>query len=275
MGLFRINETHESRSSSMSYVLRWSYQNARQIAIYAILTVVVISVFIAYLYLHGKKSIQLMIDGTAIAAQTKQHSVGDFLKEKEIGLSLGDQVTPALSSELQDGQQVVIHHAIPVTITADGRTSGHLTTASTVNSVLLDAGVTVSSLDKVFPPLDREVTPDMKIHIVRVSKVTVQQPEMVPFQVVKTADPTIFKGKSFVVQSGASGQVVHSIEKEFQDGKLVSKRWVSKTVAKSAMAKVIAVGTKSRPAPKTQVLAATMTRTPTRTQARSKRRARG
>jgi uncharacterized protein YabE (DUF348 family)/3D (Asp-Asp-Asp) domain-containing protein len=261
VGFFRNSETHESRSSSMSYVLRWSYQNARQIAIYAILVVAVASVFLAYLYHHGKKNVQLMIDGKAAAVETRQKDVEGFLNEQDLAFQSQDTVTPAISRSLNEGDQVVINHAAPVTLIADGTYSKKLTTADTVRSVLHESGISVSKLDKVYPALSSGVTPNMKIHVVRVHKVMVKMPETVPYTIVKTSDPNLLKGKTKVLQSGRNGKVMHTVEKVFQDGQMISKRWIGKTVAKPAAAKVIAVGTKKE-TPKTEVLAASIVRTP-------------
>ncbi|GGA51180.1 3D domain-containing protein [Paenibacillus physcomitrellae] len=259
MGFIRNNETHESPSSSMSYVLRWSYQNARQIAIYAILAVAVISIFLAYLYSQGKKSVQLMIDGKAVAVQTRQENVEGLLSEQDIELKSQDQITPALDSELKNGDKVIIDRAARVTLIADGTASQTYTTEDTVRSVLLSSGIPFSGQDKIYPELDAEVKPNMKIHVVRVNKVLVKQTEEVPYTVVKTSDPNLLKGKTKMLQSGSKGQVVHTIEKVFQDGEMISKRWVSKEVAKPAQPQVIAVGTKKEE-PKTEVLAASITR---------------
>ncbi|WP_138496089.1 3D domain-containing protein [Paenibacillus pinistramenti] len=259
MGFFSKDETHESRSSSMSYVLRWSYKNARQIAIYALLAVAVISIFLAYILYQGKKSVQLMIDGKPVAVETRQQDVEGLLSEQNIELSSQDQITPALSTELKDGDQIVINRAEPVVVIADGTAAQKYTTADTVETALQESGITVSENDKVYPALDTAVTAHMKIHVVRVNKVMVKMTQAVPYTVVKTSDPNLLKGKTKTLQSGSNGQVVHTIEKVFQDGQLISKRWVSKTVAKTATSEVIAVGTKVEE-PKTEVLAASITR---------------
>nr|WP_237690994.1 3D domain-containing protein [Paenibacillus caui] len=245
----------------MSYVLRWSFQNTRQIAIYAILAIAVLSSFFAYLYSQGRKSIQLKVDGKTMAVETRQTNVEDFLKEQEIVIKTEDAVTPAIDNKLKDGDQVVVDHAAPVTVIADGKNSKRFTTADTVKIALLEAGVSVAEQDKVYPSLDSQVTPEMKIRVVRVNKITVRQPVSVPFQTVKTSDPKLLAGKTKVIQDGSNGQTVHYVEKVFQDGQLISKRWVSKAVAKPATARVIAVGTKKPEPVKTAVLAASITRT--------------
>lgn len=263
MGFFRTNETHESRSSSMSYVLRWSYQNARRIAIFAILAIAVMSSFFAYIYTQGKKSIHLIVDGRPVAVQTKQEKVEGLIREQDIKLASEDQITPAIGNDLKDGDEVVIVHASSVQLIADGANNTRFTTADTVEDALYDLGIALSDQDKVYPPLDSKITPDMKIHVVRVNTVRVEQPQTVPYSVVKTADATLEAGKTKKVQPGSNGQVVHTVEKVFQDGQMISKRWIGKSVVKQATPEVIAVGTKKvvEEAPKTKVLAASIKRT--------------
>ncbi|MBJ8192075.1 G5 domain-containing protein, partial [Bacillus cereus] len=87
----------------------------------------------------------------------------------------------------------------------------------------------------------------MDIKIVRVKKQQVEQKKQVPYQVIKTADPSLYKGDNRVIQSGKSGVVVQHVHKVYHDGKLVSKQLVNKEVAQKRVDKVFAVGTKKKP----------------------------
>lgn len=246
MGIFKKEETHESRSSSMSYALRWKHENLRQISVVTLLTVAAIIVIL--IWLNGNsKNIYLVIDGKIQEIETRKSVVNQVLDEHSIVLGQGDSISRPLESSLKKGDRIVIVRAVPVQVNVDGKTKSHLTTQSSVQGIINELGITVNPDDKITPDLSSKVTSDLQIKVVRVSKQTVQTKETVPFAVVKTSDPNLEKGQTKVLQQGSEGVVVHHIEKVYEDGNFVSKRWLSKEIETKAQDKVVAVGTKPKP----------------------------
>ncbi|USB33294.1 3D domain-containing protein [Paenibacillus sp. YPG26] len=257
MGFFGPKETtHGSRSSSMSYALRWKQENKRQIIVGGIITVALLVSVMAWFYIQADKSIYLVADGTTQSAGTPETKPDQVLEQQEANLNVGENGSPSLSSTFQDGNQLFIDRVVPVKVTADGVTNQHLTTADNVQEAISKLGVSVSSEDKVYPSLNSPIQSDLHIRIVRVDKHILKRTESIPYTFVKTSDPSLEKGKTKLVQKGRTGVVVHEIEKVYQDGEFVSKRLVNKSVEKQPSTKVLAVGTK----PKTQVLAASIDR---------------
>lgn len=257
MGIFQKEETHESRSSSMSYALRWKHENLRQISVVTLLTIAAIIVIL--IWLNGSsKNIYLVVDGEIQEIETRKSLVNQVLDEHSIMLSQGDTISRSLESTLKEGDRIVIVRAVPVQVSVDGATKSHLTTQSSVQGIIKELGIKVNPDDKVSPELGSKVTSDLKIKVVRVSKHTVQTKETVPFNVVKTSDSTLEKGQTKVLQQGSEGVVIHNVEKVYENGNFVSKRWLGKEVEKKAQDKVVAVGTKPKPE---AVLAANMSRT--------------
>lgn len=255
MGIFRKQDTHESRSSSMSYAMRWKHEHLRQISVIGILAIAAILIILIWLYGQNKKNIYLVVDGQTQNIETRHSQVNHVLDEQSISLSPNDAVSRPLDSSLKDGDRIVIVRAVPVKVNVDGTTKIHFTTQSNVGSLIKELGVTLDEDDKVTPAVDSAVTADLNIQIVRVTKHNVEKTEAVPFTVVKTADKNLPKGQTKVVEQGSEGLVVHNIEKVYEDGVFVSKRWLGKEVVKPATSKVIAVGTKE-----TAVLSASITR---------------
>lgn len=256
MGIFQKEETHESRSSSMSYALRWKQLNIRQVALVGVLTIAVIIIILIWLYGQQNKQISLVVDGNVQSVETREDSVANLLDEQAIYLHPKDSLSRPLGSLLADGDRVVIVRAVPVKVSVDGQTKTTFTTKKKVKDVLDELGVTLNQDDKVTPALDSELGTDTGIKIVRVSKHLVQTEEAVPFSVVKTSDKKLLKGTTKVVQPGSKGMVIHNIEKTYEDGVFVTKRWLGKEVSKKAQPKVVAVGTKEP----TAVLSASISR---------------
>jgi uncharacterized protein YabE (DUF348 family)/3D (Asp-Asp-Asp) domain-containing protein len=256
MGIFHKKETHESRSSSMSYAMHWKPENLRLVSVISLLAVAVVIITVIGLNGQDKKSISLVIDGQIQPLETRQSLVNEVLDEHSIVLKPEDKVSRSLASTLKDGDRIVIIRAIPVKVIADGTTRTHFTTQNNVEGAIKELGVSLDPADKVTPALTSALKSDLEIRIVRVDKHTVQQQETVPFTIVKTADPELLKGKTKVIQQGSEGLVTHNIEKVYEDGVFVSKHWLGKEVSKAAQPKVSAVGTKKP----TAVLSASITR---------------
>jgi len=256
MGFFRNQDTHESRSSSMSYAMRWKQEHLRQVLLVGVLAIAVITIILIWFYTQNSKKIYLVVDGKTESITTRHSLVNKVLDEQSIILQPGDEVSKSLSSAIEDGDRIEIVRAVPVSISVDGTHKLTFTTKAKVEDAIQELGVDVNQEDKVSPSLNQAITANMVINIVRVKKHNIQQQETVPFNVVKTSDDQLLKGETKVVQEGSQGLVVHNVEKVYEDGKFVSKRWLGKEVVKKATPKVIAVGTK----PKTAVMSASISR---------------
>lgn len=244
MGIFRNKESHESRSSSMSYAMRWKQEHLRQISVVGILSIAVVLIILIWFYSQSNKKVYLVVDGQSQQIETRKSLVNQVLEEQSIVLKPEDNVSHSLASSIQDGDRIVIHRAVPVKVSVDGTTKTHFTTQDSVRKAIEELGVTLGQEDKVTPALDSKVSANLNIKVVRVTRHKIQTTQNVPFTVVKTSDKNLLKGTTKVMFPGSEGVVVHNIEKVYEDGKFVSKHWLGKEVKKAASPKVVAVGTK-------------------------------
>lgn len=254
VGIFQHEETHESQSSSMSYALRWKHENLRQLMLAAIGAIAITLLVMLVAHNRAGKEIQLVVDGRITTVETHGALLHEVLDEQAISLTPQDEVSMPLNGLLQDGDRIIIKRAIPVTVNADGKQNTIFTTQDTVGNVLKETGISIKGEDTVQPSLDTKLVGQEEIRVVRVTKQTVKQTENRAFRVIKTADPSLEKGDNRVLQSGASGIVVHHIEKVYEDGKFVSKKVIKKEVQRKTKDKIIAVGTKKVVVPEKPVV---------------------
>lgn len=247
-GHFPQKETHESRSSSMSYAMHWKPENLRRISVISLFVIAAVVTLIG-LNSQDKKNVALAKDGEMGSVETQHSLMNEVLDEHSILLNPEDKVSSPLA--------ISVVRAVPVKLTVDGTTKTHFTTQKDVEGAIKELGVSLDPIDKITPALSSELKSNLEIRIVRVNKQLVQTQEAVPFTIVKTSDPDLLKGKTKVIQQGSKGLVTHNIEKVYEDGIFVSKQWLGKEVSKTAQPKVIAVGTKKP----TAVLSASITRT--------------
>lgn len=259
MGVFQPEVTHDSQSSSRSFALRWKQVNPRVLSLAGVASIVIALLILLYVHSLGNKVINLEIDGKVLTLETREALLGDVLAKEQISLQPYDEVSIGLSDEIQDGDHVVITRAQKLTLTADGETKALYTTENSLGDAIAKLGYSLDGDDKIFPSLDTAVSPDMEVRIVRITKQTVERSVSLPFRVIKTADPSLYKGDVRVAQAGKPGTIIQYIEKIYQDGELASMTMIGKEVQTVTKDKVIAVGTKALPQP--AVAAATSTTT--------------
>lgn len=82
------------------------------------------------------KTVELDVDGQTTSVSTFAGSVEGALAQAGVTVGEKDQVTPSLASALSDGSEIVIRHAIPVTVKIDGETQTVWTAAPTTTEAL-------------------------------------------------------------------------------------------------------------------------------------------
>lgn len=87
------------------------------------------------------KVIELDIDGQPRTFHTFADDVGELLHQQGIAAGEHDTVTPGPGTELDDGDEVVIHYGRPIALTVDGEPRTMWTTATTVGGALHQFGI--------------------------------------------------------------------------------------------------------------------------------------
>ncbi|MGL5858128.1 MAG: ubiquitin-like domain-containing protein [Angustibacter sp.] len=87
------------------------------------------------------KNIELSVDGRTSTVHAFGDTVADVLAGQGIQVGERDVVSPAMTAEVQDGAVVAVRFGRLLTVTADGRTERHWTTALTVGEALRQVSV--------------------------------------------------------------------------------------------------------------------------------------
>lgn len=246
MGAIPVQEnTHEERSSSMAFALRWEHENRRKIVITALFSIALAFMFFMLLYGTATKSVSVVVNGQETAVITQQGVLKHLLDEKAITVSEHDRISLPLDSKLRNGDVIVINHTSPVQLTADGETKTLYTTGKTVAGALEDLNITVGPEDKVAPTTDAELPAGGSIKIVRVTKEVSEEVVPIAFDTVTQSDSNLLKGKQEIVQEGQEGSKVVRTELVYEDGQLVAQNPIDETVSAESVSKVVAIGTKA------------------------------
>lgn len=243
MGIIQAKETHGKRSSSMSFALRWKRENLRLIILSAIISIAMTFMFLVLLYGSANKSVSVVVDGQETIVETKQWVLQRLLDEQAITIGPHDEVSIPLNASIKDGDRIEINVAVPVVVVADGKTSTVYTTEKTVQAAIEELNISVRGQDKVSPSLSTLVAGDMTVTVTRVDKKVSETERATPFSIVKKQDPNLEQGKEKLVRTGKKGLVVEHVEKQYENGILVSEKIVNKVVEAKAVNQVVAVGT--------------------------------
>ena len=94
--------------------------------------------------------VTIVVDGQARSLRTNQRAVDNILREAGIQIEADDIVGPTLGSALADDQStIIVQHARPVTVQADGRTQQFQSQTSLLPEILKQATVGVHEFDRV------------------------------------------------------------------------------------------------------------------------------
>ena len=195
-----------------------------------------------------KEAIEVVVNDQANTTtyMTTASTVGEFLETENIQVASHDELSVASDEEITDTLTLDIDRAVKVSVT-DGtnETNDVYTTADTVEALLKEQQLELSDLDRVEPGIDKTVTADMAVDVIRVEEVTDVVEEEVAFSTVRKNDSSLTKGKEQVVASGSNGLVEKRYTVVLENGKEVSRELVSEDVKKEAAQRVVAVGTKA------------------------------
>jgi resuscitation-promoting factor RpfB len=161
----------------------------------------------------------------------------------------GALVEPAPGSPVADGDTIVVTLPVTVTVQADGEEIEVVTLASSVSSVLREAGVEVGEDDIVTPA---KLTPLSLVSMVTVERVETVLEEVevsLDFDEVRRETADLRKGRTRVDREGREGLRVDTYEITTVDGEESDRERVSSEVVREPVDRVVLVGTYEPPPP--------------------------
>lgn len=193
------------------------------------------------------KQVTVTIDGNERTFYTTAETVGDFFKEEGLFFSSHDNLSHEHTTLIENGLSITVDQAFQITVNNGGEEEKIWTTGGTVADILSENNITYNVLDKISPAVEKEVTKDTEISIVRVEKKTETVEEKIAFKTEKKEDNSLEKGKERIVSEGKEGTVAKTYEITLENGKEINRELLDEEVIEESKNKVIAVGTKERP----------------------------
>lgn len=136
------------------------------IAVLCLLTVVIYDV--------TKTEVTVSADGESFTVETHAETVGDVLAEQNIDTIKHDDVEPPLAAEVEEGLIIEYMPAQHVNVSLDGSEEDVWTTVDTVDELMEELDIAVSSHDEVDPSLHAQIEDGMTIAYEEAFPVTVE-----------------------------------------------------------------------------------------------------
>lgn len=190
------------------------------------------------------KEVFISVDGNQSSIWTTEDVVKDILEEANIEVAEHDIVSKSLNTEVGADNKIDIQKSFQLTL-VDGLEKRQVwSTSTTVANFLKQQGIQLGEFDRVEKDLEDVITPNDKIAVVRVEKVTDVVEESVDFAVEKKNDSSLLKGTEKVVTEGKEGTVSRTYNIVKENGKVVDKKMAAEKVITEPTTKVVSVGTK-------------------------------
>lgn len=190
------------------------------------------------------KEVIVSVDGNQSSLWTTEKLVKNILEEANIEVAENDLVSIGLDTEVGADNKIDIQKAFQVTL-VDGLEERQVwSTSTTVANFLKQQEIILGEFDRIDKELEYVITPDEKIAVVRVEKVTDVVEESIAFATEKKNDSSLLKGKEKVVTAGKNGTVERTYEVLKENGQVISKTLQGENVLTDPTTKVVAVGTK-------------------------------
>ncbi|MEK5521022.1 ubiquitin-like domain-containing protein [Heyndrickxia sp. FSL W8-0423] len=190
------------------------------------------------------KQVHLSIDGKQRSVWTTEDTVKDLLKDENIEIGSHDQIRPKLDENISENMKIDISKAFSLTLNDGGKKKKVWSTSTTVADFLKQQGIKLEDLDRTKPDLDKKVSPEDIIKVIRVKKVSDVVEEPVEYAVQTRKDADLLKGQEKIIQHGQNGLVRKEYEVTKENGKEVSRKLINEKTLKESKEKIVNVGTK-------------------------------
>nr|WP_302477468.1 resuscitation-promoting factor [Aeromicrobium stalagmiti] len=194
------------------------------------------------------KPVKLTVDGRVTEHTVYDRTVAQALETLDVPATADAYVSAKRTAKLpRTGTALVVSSPKALTVVADGDKKTVTTATPTVAGVLEEAGVALDSDDEVKPAVDAYVTPDDKLKVVRIKKVTRTETVKLKFKTTVREDPDALKGETTVVTAGKNGKAREKVELVYADGKLRKRVVISSDPVSKPVNEVVSRGTSTTP----------------------------
>ncbi|CAM5664600.1 hypothetical protein SALBM135S_00105 [Streptomyces alboniger] len=193
------------------------------------------------------RPVRLTLDGERREVWTTARTVDGALRQLGVRAE-GAHLSASRSRRIdREGLELAVRTERTVTIMADGRERTIRTNAATVREVVAESGVTLRGQDTTSVAPDSFPRDGQTITVMRVTGSRETREEAIPFDVERTADPTLFRGTEVVAQAGRPGARRVTYALRSVNGVQQRPRRIGSEIVREPRKQIVKVGTKPQP----------------------------
>jgi uncharacterized protein YabE (DUF348 family) len=193
------------------------------------------------------RPLTLTVNGEKRTYWTTETSVDGALSALGVRAD-GAQLSASRSSRIdRAGLDMWLSTPKKITLIADGKKRTVTSVAPTVSALLAEQKLTVKPLDKLSTVPTAALHEGSVVRLTRIVKKRVKKIETLRYSVTKKKSSSLYKGTTKVVTEGENGKRSAVWDLTVADGKVIKRTLVKTSVTDKPVAKVVQVGTKSKP----------------------------
>ena len=200
--------------------------------------------------LRRARLLSLVLDGRRREVWVTAASVEEALAQ--VGVRSDAFVSASRSRSIPlDGLDLQVRTLKTVGVLVDGKVRVIATTLPTVRDALMLAGVRLGAKDRISAPRTALLRDMMTIRVTRVTGRRVVENVEIPYKVVRRPDAAMYVGDTKVLEPGRPGLLMRTYTLNYVNGVLKSKLLSNEVRTAVPVTRVVAYGTRPRPAART------------------------
>ncbi|MFF4254378.1 ubiquitin-like domain-containing protein [Streptomyces sp. NPDC001663] len=193
------------------------------------------------------RPVRLTLDGHPREVWTTAHTVQGALEQLGVRAE-GAYLSTSRSQPIgRAGLALDVRTERSVTVMADGRSRRVRTNAATVREVVEEAGVILRGEDTTSVPPDSFPRDGQTVTVLRVTGSREVREEVIPFEVERTKDDSLFEGMEVVERAGQAGLRRVTFSLRTVNGVKQKPRLTDDEVVREPQSEIVKVGTKPVP----------------------------
>ncbi len=200
-------------------------------------------IFLAVFFLGASyKTVIIEADNRVIEAQTVSSEPEKILEEQEIQIGEHDRVEAPSEDNIKSGEVIRVHRGREIRVVDGGQESLHYTTWNTVEEVLEDLEIDISSKDRINYDLEDPLEEEGKIEITRVRDQRRRESVALSYSsevvYVQDLDPD----QERVVREGQTGEIIETYIDTLENGEVVDTRLKAHELVEAPQNEIIEKG---------------------------------
>lgn len=193
---------------------------------------------------HAIRSLDVRDGGIRLSLRRAGSTLGDALHGAGLSWTDRDLILPSAETPLHSVDHAVILRGRSITLRDGSETHTVTSRGTTVRAILQDTRIALGAADRVSPALSSLVGDGDTVTVTRIQEETRTTTEDIPPPVRVRSDPTRPLGTEVTEDQGTPGRVEKVIRVRTENGRVVSRRTLRRTVIAAPQPRVVRRGTK-------------------------------